>query len=238
MPLVLEEVKDEQDFDQILPVLWEAFGEPFNSLRRWFIPIHTTPDAAVEAAKARMVKNWKSHDNLHWVKVTDSESGKIIGAAEWEIRETIDDLGKAQQPINAYWQSDFTEEKQFCEKLLTSLKEFMKVRMTRPHIELEQLVVHPDHRRRGAGRMLTNWGIKKADELGVETCVESVPFAIPIYEKYGFGNIDGLEPDVAVPNPSERWQDYAKDDLRVVIMWRPVGHDYRPGVDTAPWKDV
>ncbi|CAJ2509239.1 Uu.00g142650.m01.CDS01 [Anthostomella pinea] len=238
MPLKLEEVRDEQDFDQISPMLYAAFGQPYNSLRRWFMPVHTTVEAAIEASKQRAIKNWKAHENLHWVKVTDPESGQIIGAAEWEIREQVDNTNEPQQPINARWHIEGSEEKEFTGKLLTSLKGFMKERMTRPHLELEQLVVHPDHRNQGAGRMLTEWGIQKGDELGLESCVEAVLSAVPIYEKLGYGNVDGLDPDVSVANPSKKWQEYAADDLRVALMWRPACHNYREGTDRAPWLSV
>ncbi|KAI1389435.1 uncharacterized protein F4822DRAFT_200111 [Hypoxylon trugodes] len=236
MPLALEEIKDEKDFDGVQTVLFEAFGEPYNSLRRWFIPVYTTDEAAIQDSKERTVKNWKAHDNLHWVKVTDTDTGKIIGAAEWEIREKVD--SEPQKPINAYWHKEGSEEKAFAEQLLMNLKGFVKERMARPHIELEQLVVHPDHRKRGAGKLLTDWGISRADELGLECCVESVPFAAPIYEKLGFGNVDGLIPDMSIPEPSAKWKDYAADDLCVFLLWRPVGHDYDPKTDRLPWGKV
>lgn len=134
MPLLLEEVNDERDFDEIIPMLYAAFGEPYNPLRRWFIPVHTTVKDAIEASKQRQIKSWKEHSGIHWLKVTDSDTSKIIGAAEWEIREKIDNPGEAQQPINASWHIEGSEEKEFAGKLLTSLKGFMKKRMTRPHI--------------------------------------------------------------------------------------------------------
>ncbi|KAI2622458.1 hypothetical protein GGR54DRAFT_64694 [Hypoxylon sp. NC1633] len=229
MPFILEEVKDEKDFDEILPVLFAAFEEPYNSLRRWFIPVHTTVEAAIEGSKERNVKSWKQHAGIHWVKVIDTESGKVVGAAEWEIRQEVSN--EPLKPINAYWHIDGSEEKVFAERLLMHLKGFMKERMTRPHIELEQLVVHPDYRERGVGRLLTSWGIQKSDELRLEICVESVPFAVPIYEKYGFGNLGCLTPDMAVSDPSTKWREYEADDLRAFLMWRPVGHDYRAGED-------
>ncbi|KAI0896465.1 hypothetical protein F4806DRAFT_464652 [Annulohypoxylon nitens] len=235
MTLRLEEVKDEKDFDEILPVLYAAFGEPYNSLRKWFIPVHTTVEAAVEGSKERNVRSWKQSEGIHWLKVTDTDSGKIIGAAEWEIREQVSPPDEPQGPINAYWHTEGSEEKAFAEKLFVNLKGFMKKRMGRPHIELEQLVVHPDHRKRGAGKLLVDWGVQKADELGLETCVESVPFAVPIYEKYGFGNLDELKPDLSVPNPSAKWKEYAADDLRVFLMWRPIRHDYSVNQDKLPW---
>ncbi|KAI0015811.1 acyl-CoA N-acyltransferase [Xylariomycetidae sp. FL0641] len=234
MPLRLEEVKDEQDFDQILPVLFAAFGEPYNTLRRWFIPVHTTEDAAIEAAKGRMVKNWKTHENAHWVKVTDSDTGDIIGAAEWEIRKSPDGPEEAQQSINAYWHTDGSEEKAFAEKLIGQLKTFMKKRMTAPHLELEQLVVHPEHRKRGAGKMLVEWGIHKADELGFECCVESVPFAVPIYERMGFRRGDRLVPDMSVPDPSPEWKEWQSEDLSVAMVWRPAKDDKKMGEDKVP----
>ncbi|XXH02252.1 hypothetical protein Hte_008621 [Hypoxylon texense] len=231
MPFILQEVKDEKDFDEILPVLYAAFGEPYNSLRRWFIPVHTTVEAAIENSKMRSIKSWKQHAGIHWIKAIDTDSSKVVGAAEWEIRQDVSPSDEPLKPFNASWHIEGSEEKAFAEKLLMNLKGFMKERMIRPHIELEQLVVHPNYRNRGIGRLLTNWGIQKSDELKLETCVESVPFAVPIYERYGFGNMDGLNPDMAISNPSEMWKQYAADDLRVFLMWRPVGHDYRAGED-------
>lgn len=134
MPLSLEEVNDERDFDEITPMLYAAFGEPYNSLRRWFIPVRTTVENAIEASKGRQIKSWTQHPGIHWLKVTDSDTGKIIGAAEWEIRDKIDSPSEVQQPINAYWHIEGSEEKEFAGRLLTSLKGFMKERMTRPHV--------------------------------------------------------------------------------------------------------
>ncbi|KAI1357185.1 hypothetical protein F5Y08DRAFT_324827 [Xylaria arbuscula] len=235
MSYSIEVVTNQKDFDEILPMLYVAFGEPNNALRRWFMPVHTTEQAAIEASKQRTLKHWIQNDDLYWIKATDAETGKIIGAAEWDIRRQIDNPGGPQKPIEAGWHLPGSEEKAFAGRLLTSLKGFMKERMTRPHIELEQLVVHPNHREKGVGALLVHWGNKKADELGLESCVESVPFPVPFYEKLGYGNMDQLNPDVAVENPSEKWKEFEAHDLRVFIMWRPVGHDYRPAADKAPW---
>lgn len=77
--------------------------------------------------------------------------------------------------------------------------------------------------------MLNGWGIRKADELGLESCVESVPFAVPIYERLGYGKIDSLDPQPRTTNPDAKWNEYASDDLRVFLMWRPAGRDYQDG---------
>lgn len=95
--------------------------------------------------------------------------------------------------------------------------------------------MHPEYRGQGAAQLMLEWGIHKADERGMEMCVESVPFAVPIYNRFGFANVDMLIPDFLVQNPSPAWQSFSNDDLRVFLMWRPAGHNCRPGEDKAPW---
>jgi hypothetical protein len=137
MALKLEVVTEERDFDDIASLLWAAFGHPYNSLRQWFIPVHTTVEAALEDFKGRLLKHWNHNDDLHWIKVTDTQSGHMIGAAEWEVRKTIEQPSGEQKPLNCYWHTEGSEEKQFCDQMLTQFKTFMKARMDRPHIGKE-----------------------------------------------------------------------------------------------------
>lgn len=132
MSLVLEVVKDEKDFDEILPLLHVSFSDPPSPFRRWFMPIHTTLEAAIEDARDRSIDKWKRNETIHWIKVTDTDSGKIIGAALWEIQNEIRE--RPQVPTNAYWHKEGSEEKAFAEKLLTELNTFTVKRMSRPHV--------------------------------------------------------------------------------------------------------
>jgi GNAT superfamily N-acetyltransferase len=102
-------------------------------------------------------------------------------------------------------------------------------------IDLLSLVVDQAYRGRGAGRMLIRFGTDKADELGIETVVSSLPSAKGAYEKCGLGAIEIIPADVDVPDPSPRWQELQDDDLSGWLMWRPIGHDYMEGIDKAPW---
>jgi len=101
--------------------------------------------------------------------------------------------------------------------------------------DLLSLVVDQAYRGRGAGRMLIRFGTDKADELGIETVVSSLPSAKGAYEKCGLGAIEIIPADVDVPDPSPRWQELQDDDLSGWLMWRPIGHDYMEGIDKAPW---
>ena len=98
------------------------------------------------------------------------------------------------------------------------------------------MIVHPEYRLHGLGRDLIEWGTHKADELGVETIIVSVPFAAPVYEKTGFGRIEQIDIDFNVFDPSEKWKEYQSEDLRAFLMWRPAGRDFQSS-DKAPWQD-
>jgi GNAT superfamily N-acetyltransferase len=56
----------------------------------------------------------------------------------------------------------------------------------KPFFMLNSLATHPGHQRRGAGRLLLDWGLKKADEEGLVTYLDATRVAKPIYEKGGF----------------------------------------------------
>jgi predicted N-acetyltransferase YhbS len=99
------------------------------------------------------------------------------------------------------------------------------------------LVVHPDHRKKGVGKMLVQWGLERADALGVETVVQSVPFSVPFYEKCGFACVEQIDIDFSVSEPSEQWKRYQNEDMRAFFMWRPAGKDYEMG-DSMPWKET
>ncbi|KAI1305446.1 hypothetical protein F5Y03DRAFT_355902 [Xylaria venustula] len=214
MSYLLEEVKDPDDFGEIIPMLHDGFQEPHNPLHRWFMPLLITVEATVENKIQKTVKHSQLY-HVHWLKVTHVETGEIVGAAEWEIREHVDNRGEPQEAIDASWFPQGSEERIFAGKLVTSLKSFMKKRMTRPHAELAQLVVAQAHRKRGVVRLLVEWGKQKADDLEIESCVESVPLAVRIYEKLGYGSVDCLQPDVTVPHPSDAYKEYIDDYSRV-----------------------
>lgn len=81
--------------------------------------------------------------------------------------------------------------------------------------------------------MLIEWGTGKASEYGVDTIVVSVPYAVPVYEKCGFGMMEQLNIDFTASNPSETWKKYQAEDLRLFLMWKPVGRTFEIG-DTFP----
>ena len=59
------------------------------------------------------------------------------------------------------------------------------------------IVTSPDYRRRGAASLLLQWGIDRADELGVEIYIESSLAGKPLYEKFGLHTLKVFNFDMA-----------------------------------------
>jgi hypothetical protein len=132
MSLKLQVVASEDEFDDIWPMHFQAFHNPYNTFSKFFNPIHTTLDAAIEASKARHIKMWKGSANCYWIKVTEANTSEVLGAACW-IHDNDPPQNPHVQPVNATWHIDGSDEKAFAEKLIGGLKSFLAERMTRPH---------------------------------------------------------------------------------------------------------
>lgn len=55
-----------------------------------------------------------------------------------------------------------------------------------PYLKLDTLATHPAHHRRGAAKMLLEWGVGKADEEGWRTYLDASPVGVKSYERVGF----------------------------------------------------
>lgn len=66
--------------------------------------------------------------------------------------------------------------------------------------------MHPEHRRRGVGSMMVEWGVTKADKMGVESFLEASFIARPLYEKFGFVVVTTEEADTTIEKPNKNWK--------------------------------
>lgn len=83
-------------------------------------------------------------------------------------------------------------------------------------IELNTLVVHPEHQRRGIGKMLMEDGLKEADRLGIQAVLGASKQGLGLYRKYGFTEFETMEINL--------WEYEGGEGMgtdRHVIMHRP-----------------
>lgn len=88
---------------------------------------------------------------------------------------------------------------------------------------LDMCFTDPEYHRRGAGKMLVNWGVQRADEMGVKAFVEASPEGRRLYESCGFEMVEevGLKGDDVEKGGREEWKGYAVADW--IFMERGVG---------------
>jgi ribosomal protein S18 acetylase RimI-like enzyme len=60
-------------------------------------------------------------------------------------------------------------------------------------LALDSLGVHPDHQKKGIGRMLLDWGIKEASKQGKECYLVATPAGLPLYRSAGFEDVRVLD---------------------------------------------
>ncbi|KAI6803780.1 NAD(P)-binding protein [Hortaea werneckii] len=124
------------------------------------------------------------------LKAVDDETGEIVAVAQWSFAlEGDDERNKTLQFTNEQPPANWPEGGNW------ELRRFFKIEWEawraktmggKPYIELNVLVTHPKHERRGAATQLLRWGCEQADRLGVAMCLESTPTGLKLYERFGF----------------------------------------------------
>ncbi|RMY83825.1 hypothetical protein D0861_07249 [Hortaea werneckii] len=80
--------------------------------------------------------------------------------------------------------------------------------------DLEIIATHPQYQGRGAGSMMINRGLERADQDNVEAYLEASPEAVSLYEKLGFENV--AQTDTWIQNERVKGEWY-----RNLFMIRP-----------------
>ncbi|MCJ1247290.1 hypothetical protein MMC30_004504 [Trapelia coarctata] len=242
MPFVVEEVNIEKDWDELFKCQWAAWTNPPQPFWELMCPVSGEgPAAEAEAIKAgadHLLQLSKYDPNDRWVKVTDIDTGKIIAGALWKICST-NPFRAPPEKFDAFWWPEGSEFRELLNAMFGQMQDYRQKMMNVAHAYLAILFTHPDHRNRGAGSLLTEWGTRKADESGLEAYVESSVMGKPVYEKCGFVVVMG-HPGMKFenPNPSDKWKRLVKG-LKAqppTLMWRPSGGKYEAGKTVIPWE--
>ncbi|RWA11186.1 hypothetical protein EKO27_g3897 [Xylaria grammica] len=226
MALKLQEIDPEKDFPALANCLFESYEDPPQKFFHVFFPIHGTGDEARQEAikeAADRLKLWHTHDpSSYWQKVVDEETGKIAGGALWNIHEQNPFANPA--PSAPTWFPD-DGSRRFVEKALQNHSRPRSQVAQKPHLYLFIIFTHPQYRRKGVGQQFMDWGIKKADEKGVDFYLDSTPYGRPLYEANGFTYI---EENINIPtteNPDEKWKEIENKvgPFTFWLMSRPFG---------------
>lgn len=104
-----------------------------------FSPIHGTgPTAREDSFKASKDYHlqWHNADPAsHWLKVVDTDTGMVIGAAQWHIHESDPFANLSEKPISAYWWPE-GEGRAYAEAALEQWFAPRAERMKKPHLRM------------------------------------------------------------------------------------------------------
>ena len=91
MPLQLEEVISDSDFDTLIPLLWLAYESPRIPFLPLLFPVEDESaearENAVQRTKDIMMHTHHADPSSHWLKVTDTDTNQIIAGARWHAHE-------------------------------------------------------------------------------------------------------------------------------------------------------
>jgi hypothetical protein len=90
---------------------------------------------------------------------------------------------------------------------------------------LEIMFTHPEHRRRGAGTILMDWGVKLADQLGLESFIQASEMGKLLYLRHGYLVLEesNYKPELEEKDKSDEWKMLEKKvgPMFNCVMWRP-----------------
>ncbi|MCJ1246386.1 hypothetical protein MMC30_003593 [Trapelia coarctata] len=241
MVFKLEEVNPDTDFDELMACEWESYENPSQTFFRLFCPIHGTgPNARAESIKeatARQLAWHQSDPTSYWQKVVDVETRKIIGGALWKICKT--NPFEQEQHSEAYW-IPTGGQRDFVNKALEQFEAPRAKMGQRPQVYLNIIFTHPAYRRKGAGDLMMDWGIQKAEEMGVEMWLDATVYGVPLYKKHGFAVVNESDIRPTTDKPDVDWEMIEHDLIPMVMwqMWRPVGGMDKEGKTIRPWNEI
>ncbi|RMJ24051.1 hypothetical protein PHISP_05072 [Aspergillus sp. HF37] len=236
MPFDISPAKDE-DFPELMRVLWVSFETPFNGFLRAVAPITDNDrEGSLQRFTETMLEEAKADPEIAWVKVVDPETGKIAGGAKWMLHRTDPFAKPPEKPFQATWFPPGPK-REFATQAVLGVLQPRAERARRPHVFLHIAFVTPEYRRRGVAKTFMEWGVGKADELGVDSWVDSTAMGRGLYAQFGFvyvteENVVPKEPEGLSDADKVEWEEMRELVLpiHVAILWRPARREYVEGI--------
>ncbi|KAL8855018.1 MAG: hypothetical protein Q9221_000215 [Calogaya cf. arnoldii] len=147
-------------------------------------PAHSTPSGRKTGAE-RFQDMYRTDPNTTFLKVTDMDTGEMIAQAKWNIYNGT--MPEEVELDGDYWVD--AEEKDYARYLFRQYQGPRRIAIKKSGghlVSLDILTVDPHYQRRGAGRMLLQWGTAVADRLGIEAVVEATGQGLGLYQSEGF----------------------------------------------------
>ncbi|KAJ5290999.1 hypothetical protein N7478_000250 [Penicillium angulare] len=242
------------EYLKIITAERDAFENPPQNIFRLYCPIinnnraKAISDTAKEIQEAYIEQATTAKAELTtentWLKVVQTsedlknklQEEEILAGAEWifhvELETTTTSQSMEEDIESLASRHPEGGARIFAEQAFTILKTAeaearAQFPGTKGYMSLGSLFTAPQYRRKGLGNLLMEWGVKKADEMGLDIWVEAAPSAVPFYERHGLLKVKTVDVDLMHPDDiseCERLQwEKARDcilPVTVVLMHR------------------
>ncbi|KZM26040.1 uncharacterized protein EKO05_0005861 [Ascochyta rabiei] len=173
------------DVSAVYDVYFAAFKD--NAITRALFPSVTTEDLINPESEfrkghtAHVLQYWQDSLTQYTLKCVDSENGKVVGMALWDVYITPSTWKKGE----IGWLQG--KERERADALIGPLWDTReKMWNNERYLYCHVVAVHPDSQRRGIGELLVDYGKKIALQAHLPIYVESSQAAVKLYEKSGF----------------------------------------------------
>ncbi|CAI6093881.1 unnamed protein product [Clonostachys chloroleuca] len=238
MLLELRAVDPKVDFPPLIQCQVDAYRDPPQKYTYIMLPV---PQGEGEASRvaiqeaAKRFQLWDTDDRSHWMKVIEVKTGRIVGGSSWRIYHT--NPYNDTNDLEVTWFPDDSSRK-FADMALTC-QAMPKYRAAqKAHIHLLNIFTHPHYRRQGVAQQNLQWGIDKADELGLEIFLEATPSGKLFYEANGFIVIEEFIVAPTTENRDDKWKEMEEKTSVPVTFWlmhRPLGGKHDKQKQVRPW---
>ncbi|KAI9650073.1 hypothetical protein NHQ30_000086 [Ciborinia camelliae] len=209
-----------EDADTIAAIHLLAFGQTV--LQRALFPTNRSVAGLEQCLKQCVMETLKEVvvKRIHLV-VRDTDTNQIISFAKWEL------------PSMPQWDpSTFPSiwpPKDACRDLIDEYIRKTEVGKRRVLgdarcYRLTLIATHPDHTDRGAGTLLTNWGLSKGAKEKIPVYLETTIPTSSFFRKFGFVPVDGFS--IALPEMRLNGEPYIHEELCMIRKW-----DVEEGMD-------
>ncbi|KAL8994118.1 MAG: hypothetical protein Q9169_005831 [Polycauliona sp. 2 TL-2023] len=102
MPLQLQRVSSDDEFNEVVQCICESYAVPHN--RIWRLFRHDPSPAGFIELRDRLIREFRADPNACWLKIIDTDIGdKVVGAALWDTYTENPYLVYSDHPVEADW---------------------------------------------------------------------------------------------------------------------------------------
>ncbi|KAH8820565.1 acyl-CoA N-acyltransferase [Xylogone sp. PMI_703] len=206
------------------------------------VPTQGVYDQALKRQLENWTTGKPPGSEIKWIKAVDTKTGKIVGASKWMIFHAAASESEEEKREGKKRWSDpgFTvgwlepaiplggpegikglsgmtgvDDQAYVDWIMNEVTRRRRERIQGPAVLLDFCFCDPAYQRRGIGQLLVSYGIKRADEMGVEAHVEASPLGRRLYQLCGFRLVENVLIDAGEKRDDWRGRDLIDYDYMI-----------------------